>query len=89
MMARSLRRAQPCNRAQALERLAQAKSSLGAVHLVGGDESFAGVAAALAVLSGIAASDGACCGHLGGTPHGQRHRGAVALLATVERETHR
>lgn len=84
MMARASGRAHPCSRAQARERLAQAKTFLDAAHLVGEDEEFAGVAAALAVLSGIAASDAACCGRLGMHHKGQDHRGAVALLETVE-----
>ena len=42
-----------------------------------------GVAAALAVLAGIAASDAACCATLGTRPRGQAHGQATALLVTV------
>lgn len=42
-----------------------------------------GVAAALAVLAGIAAADAACCHSLGARSRGQDHRQAVALLGTV------
>lgn len=55
--------------------------------LVLGDESdiaTPGVAAALAVLAGIAAADAACCARLLKRPRGQDHREAVKLLATVE-----
>jgi hypothetical protein len=38
----------------------------------------------LAVLAGIAASDAACCARLGEHHRGQDHRGAVALVKTVE-----
>jgi hypothetical protein len=42
-----------------------------------------GVAAALAVLAGIAASDAVCCATLGCRPRGQDHGQALTLLATV------
>lgn len=42
-----------------------------------------GVAAALAVLAGVAASDAACCARLGRRARGQAHAQAVDLLATV------
>ena len=41
------------------------------------------VAAALAVLAGIAASDAACCARLGRRPRGQDHATATTLLRTV------
>jgi hypothetical protein len=43
-----------------------------------------GVAAALAILAGIAASDAACCARLRRRARGQAHEEAVALLGTVE-----
>jgi hypothetical protein len=43
-----------------------------------------GVAAALAILAGIAASDAACCARLRKRARGQAHEEAVALLGTVE-----
>ncbi|MDP2350296.1 MAG: hypothetical protein Q8M74_03965 [Chloroflexota bacterium] len=42
-----------------------------------------GVAAALAVLAGIAASDAACCARLGKRYRGQDHARSVDLLRTV------
>lgn len=42
-----------------------------------------GVAASLAVLAGIAASDAACCARLRKRSRGQDHSEAVRLLATV------
>ncbi|NBO33242.1 MAG: hypothetical protein EBU98_02320 [Actinobacteria bacterium] len=44
---------------------------------------FAGVAAALAVLAGIAAADAACCARLGRRARGQDHREVRRLLTTV------
>jgi hypothetical protein len=43
-----------------------------------------GVAAALAVLAGIAASDATCCAVLGERSRGQDHRQATSLLGRVE-----
>ncbi|MBB4662070.1 hypothetical protein [Conexibacter arvalis] len=43
----------------------------------------ANVAASLAVLAGIAASDAACCAALGRRSRGQDHRDAEALLGEV------
>lgn len=85
-MARAKSRTQACNRQDAVNRLAQAESFLVAAELVTADESDVanpGVAAALAVLAGIAASDAACCAKLGVRPRGQSHADAVAVLATV------
>jgi hypothetical protein len=45
---------------------------------------YASVAASLAVLAGIAASDAACCKALGMRARGQDHREAAVLLANVE-----
>ncbi|WP_051400137.1 hypothetical protein [Haloechinothrix halophila] len=42
------------------------------------------VAAALAVLAGIAASDAICCASLHERPRGQDHRQAVDLLSSIE-----
>ena len=50
----------------------------------GDDVASPGVAGALAVLAGIAASDVACCARLGERARGQAHDEAVGLLATVE-----
>ena len=79
-------RTQPCSRAEALARLAQAESFLTAAALVIDDESDVanpGVAAALAVLAGIAAADAACCARLQLRARGQSHDEALALLAEL------
>jgi hypothetical protein len=47
------------------------------------DYDFNHVAAGLAVLAAIAASDALCCRFLGEMARGQNHRDAVDLLATV------
>jgi hypothetical protein len=75
-----------CTRADAQQRLRQAEALLLVARLVVDDDSdvaVPGVAAALAVLAGIAASDAACCAKLKERPRGQDHKEAVALLATV------
>jgi hypothetical protein len=80
-----------CSRADALNRLAQARSFVEVAALVlSADDEAAnpGVAAALAVLAGIAASDAACCARLGLRAKGDSHDGAVAVLATVEPHGH-
>jgi hypothetical protein len=75
------------NREHAIGRLRQAESFVEVADMVitGTDDDVAtpGVAAALAVLAGIAASDAACCGQLRVRPRGQDHKQAVPLLATV------
>lgn len=79
-------RTQGCTRSDAQIRLAQAEKFIEVAELVLEDESsatYAGVAASLAVLSGIAASDAACCARLRKSSRGQAHMEAVALLGTV------
>ena len=86
-MARPRTRTQPCDRNDALNRLAQADSFLLAAELIVADDSddaTPSVAASLAVLAGIAASDAACCARLGIRARGQSHVEAVKLLATIE-----
>lgn len=80
-------RAQPCGVGEARVRAAQARKFLDTADLildVDDDLATPSVAAALAVLSGIAASDALCCRSLGRRPRGQDHREATALLAQVE-----
>lgn len=75
-----------CGRAEALNRLAQADAFLTAAALVVDDDTDTanpGIAAALAFLAGIAASDAACCARLGQRARGQSHLEAVALIAAV------
>ena len=73
-----------CTRADARLRLRTARAHLETADLVI-DEStrteFANVAAGLAVLAGVAASDAICCVRLGKRHRGEDHRGAAALLA--------
>lgn len=85
-MPRGVARAQPCGRPEAMARLAQAEALVGVAELVlddASDVATPGVAAALAVLAGIAASDAACCTKLKQRSRGRSHDEAVALLAGV------
>jgi hypothetical protein len=64
-------RTQPCDRAHARTRLEHAEKSLEVAELVAGEREIPesrSVAAALAVLAGIAASDVASCAALGRRP---------------------
>ena len=85
-MARSKTRTQPCDRGEALSRLAQAESFVLAAELIDDDSGDAtpSVAASLAVLAAVAASDAACCARLGIRARGHSHSEAVELLRTVE-----
>jgi hypothetical protein len=86
-MPRPKTQTQACDRTAALSRLSQADAFLLAAELVVDDDSddaTPSVAASLAVLAGIAASDAACCARLGVRARGQAHAEAVELLGTVE-----
>ncbi len=75
-----------CGRAEAGARLVQADAYLAAARLVADEPAGVanpGVAAALAVLAGIAAADAACCARLSVRARGQDHREAAALVGTV------
>lgn len=80
-------RTQRCDREQALIRLDHAESFIAVADLVVATDdevvATAGVAASLAVLAGIAASDAACCVRLQQRARGQDHRDAVDLLQSV------
>jgi hypothetical protein len=79
-------RTQQCGREQARIRLTQARAFLEVADLVDGEDddlAHPGVAAALAVLAGIAAADAACCVALGERSRGKDHRRAVELVRTV------
>lgn len=84
-MSPSRRRA--CTRADAAVRHRQAVAYLETSRLVAPDRSlpddYNHVAAGVAVLAAIAASDALCCVLLGERPRGQDHREAVELVATV------
>ncbi len=85
-MSRESPRTADCTPAQARARLQQADGFLLAADLVLSDDTDTAtpsVAAALAVLAGIAASDAACCAKLRKRPRGQDHGEAPKLLGTV------
>ncbi|HMJ03068.1 MAG TPA: hypothetical protein VK506_09000 [Conexibacter sp.] len=83
-------RTQTCSIAEARTRLEHARKFLEVATLVAhetgdtGDLEYASVSATLAVMSGIAASDAACCKALGRRARGQDHREAETLLAAIE-----
>jgi hypothetical protein len=86
MSPRPVGRTQACNPEQARVRIEQAHAFLEVAKLVGTQEdelATPGVAAALAVLAGIAAADAACCIALGQRARGADHREAVHLLEQV------
>lgn len=79
-------RTQACGRPQAATRLAHAHKFFDTAELVATDiedEANASVAASLAVLAGIAASDAACCARLGRRSRSQDHHDAERLLAEI------
>jgi hypothetical protein len=74
-----------CTAADARMRMTQAEAMLSVAQQALSDNTnaaIAGVAAALAVLGAIAASDAACCAKLGKRPRGQ-HSEATTMLKTV------
>lgn len=80
-------RTEPCSGGQARIRAGQARAFLDTAELIvdlDDDLATPGVAAALAVLAGIAASDALCCKNLGRRARGQDHREATGLVAQVE-----
>lgn len=79
-------RTQPCDRAHARTRLEQAAKSLEVAELVATERVIPesrSVAAALAVLAGIAAADAACCAALSRRSRGDDHRQAAGLLREI------
>ena len=78
-------RTQACGSREARTRLASAEKFLEVARLIDSEPeaAFWSVAASLAVLAGIAASDAACCSALGRRSRGDDHRDAEGLLATV------
>ena len=90
-MTRKSGRPSDCDAAAARTRPRQAQSFVAVAETIftePDDENLPlrGVAAALAVLAGIAASDAACCARLGKRYRGQDHAQAIELLRTVEPE---
>lgn len=90
-MSGSTGRTKACDPGDARERLTRAREFLSVAVLVAGehldddDLNLSGVAASLAVLAGIAASDAVCCTILGRRSRGSDHRHAVHLLQAVTR----
>lgn len=79
-------RTQPCSGDQARTRLKHARKFLELAELTageGGDAAYTSAGASLAVLSGIAAADAACCAALGRRSRGQDHLQAVGLVEQV------
>ncbi|HVA18694.1 MAG TPA: hypothetical protein VMU55_00800 [Solirubrobacteraceae bacterium] len=80
-------RTQTCGRPQANTRLAHANKFFDAAELIATDidedDANASVAASLAVLAGIAASDAACCARLGRRSRSQDHHDAERLLTEI------
>ncbi len=81
-------RTAPCDPADAAVRLRHAESFLVVADLVldqSDDQvlSLTSVAASLAVLAGIAATDAACCAALGRRARGQNHDEAMTLVRTI------
>jgi len=79
-------RTQSCGDVEARVRLSQARAFLEVAELIGAEQddlATPGVAAALAVLAGIAASDALCCTVLQERSRGQDHAQAVTLLGKV------
>lgn len=78
-------RVQQCDGEDARKRLVAAGKLLVLAELVDGesDPDFANVAASLAVLAGIAASDSACCKALAYRSRAERHMEAVRVLERV------
>lgn len=78
---------QACSAAQARKRQAQAQHFLDVAELSADekdpDVEYGGVAASVAVLAGIAASDAACCKALGERSRSQDHHDAEALLEQI------
>lgn len=86
MSPRTSSRTAACGRPEALTRLAHAEKFLEVANLASAEDTVpasSSVAAALAVLAGIAASDAACCAALGRRSRGQDHKQAVVLVAAI------
>lgn len=86
-MSRREGRTQPCSASQARSRRAHARKFLEVAEIAAEeheqDPEYVSVAVSLAVLSGIAAADAACCRELGKRARGQDHHEAEMLLRQV------
>lgn len=79
-------RTAPCTAHDATSRFRTAQAYLEVADLVLGErerDEYLNVAAGLAVLAGIAASDAICCARLGRRHRGESHRNAADLLRTA------
>ncbi len=87
MSPRRTGRTATCGKSEARVRLSQAQKSVEVADLVASESdavpASTSVAAAVAVLAGIAASDAGCCAALGRRSRGQDHKQAVELLAQI------
>jgi hypothetical protein len=89
MSRRGAVRRQPCRGKEALSRLKQADGYLEVAKTVISDSqrpekySYNHVAAGIAVLAAVAASDAICCELLGERSRGQDHHDAISLLGTI------
>lgn len=86
-MTKATAKTSPCSPAEARVRVDHAEKFLEVADLVAGEqniEASGSVAASLAILAGIAASDAACCKALGVRSRSQNHHDAEGLLAQVE-----
>ena len=79
------RRTQTCSEAEGRSRLDQARKFQDVADLSASeaDTDYTSVAAALAVLAGIAAADAACCKALGRRSRGQDHHEAEDLVRQI------
>lgn len=84
-MSRPRGRTQSCGLAEAHTRAGSAAKFLEVARLIESEEegAFRSVAASLAVLAGIAATDAACCRALGRRSRGSNHHDAEALVAEI------
>jgi hypothetical protein len=89
-MPREGARTRSCSSSDAKKRLARAREFLDIAELVVDEKAskddsyvYSSAAASLAVLSGIAASDAACCKALGKRSRGDNHNEAMALLEQI------
>lgn len=93
-MAKASGRTSACSKADAKDRLARAQEFVFAAEFVLGERvdpdgdrlNLSGVAAALAVLAGIAATDSVTCHRLGLRSRGQNHEEALPLIRRVQPE---
>lgn len=86
-MAREQPRTQACGEPQARQRLGHARSFLEVAELAAyvSDPSleYGSVAASVAILAGIAATDSACCQEFGKRSRSENHHDAEALLEQI------